>query len=182
MNINLRTEIIKHVLTNFSVIPSSFIDSNKTKTLNSPEYLLRETIVFEDEETGLTVNNKIWGCQLSADVQEIKVLFCDCSMDPDNLNSTQEYCLLVQLKNAPAYTLYFSFDKEYVYDYNCTIAYSVDGNGWLECTTFLQATFLAAMEQIKEVGFAWSKISNYQSQVDLLKSFLGYYPTLIDQD
>src|SRR5574339_296325 len=104
MNPHLRAEIVRHVFSNFGIIPSDFVNKEKTRSLMSKDYLLPETLSFEDED-GIISSNKIWGCQLSADVQEIKILAGDCTMDPDS----PEFCMLIQLKNAPAYGLYLSF-------------------------------------------------------------------------
>ena len=145
----------------------------------SKDYLLPETLSFEDED-GIISSNKIWGCQLSADVQEIKILAGDCTMDPDS----PEFCMLIQLKNAPAYGLYLSFKESYENptDGICMIEYSLDYKGWLECNTFLQSTFLAGMEQLKEIGFAWNKASNYQPQYQSLLSFIKFHSTIYEAE
>lgn len=168
MNPNLRAEIVKHIFANFGVIPSDYV-SEKTQSLISKEYLLSERLSFEDNDT----ENKVWGCQLSSDAQEIKILLADCAQE----ESSPEYCLLVQLKNAPAYGVYLIFNESFGSQINsaCMIAYSLDSKLWMECSTFLQATFLSGMEQIRETGFGWNKITNYQPQYQSLVSFIKYH-------
>lgn len=172
MNLLLRAEIIRHVLANFGVIPSDFVDLNKSNSLLNKEFLISEKLSFEDED-GLDIYNKIWGCQISADIQEIKVLLGDCTQEKDY----PEYAMIVQLKNAPAYGLYLSFKESYsdASSNYCFMAYSLDSINWLECNTFLQATFLTGMEQLKEIGYSWNKITNYQSQYNSLLSFIKYH-------
>jgi hypothetical protein len=58
------------------------------------------------------------------------------------------------------------------------IAVSMDGKSWLECGTFLQSTFLAGMEQIRELGLAWHKASNYKSEYDALLSFINFHHSI----
>ena len=177
MNPVLRAEIVRHIFANFGVIPSDYIDSTKTKSLISKEYLIPEKLSFEDEN-GVISDNKIWGCQLSASEQEIKVLLADCSQEDDS----PEYCLIVQVKNAPVYGVYLTFNESFSRSVgnSCMIAYSLDSNMWIECSTFLQATFLGGMEQIRETGFAWQKISNYQSQYQALTSFIKYHSAIYE--
>lgn len=178
MNLNLRAEIVKHVFANFGVIPSDYV-SEETRSLISKDYLLPEKLSFEDD-SDIVLDNKVWGCQLSADIQEIKILLADCTQE----ESSPEYCLLIQLKNAPAYGVYLTFNKSFgpQTDSACLIAYSLDSKLWMECSTFLQATFLSGMEQIRETGFAWNKATGYQPQYQALVSFIKYHSTIYEAE
>jgi len=177
MNPKLRAEIVRHVFANFGVIPSEYINADKTRSLSSKEWLIPETLSFEDED-GIISEHKIWGCQLSADVQEVKVLLADCTQEDD----FPEFCLLVQLKNAPAYALYLEFHGSFEDPANgsCELSYSLDGNAWAECSTFLQATFLAGMEQLRETGFAWQRITNYKAQHQFLLKFIKHHSDIYE--
>lgn len=178
MNLNLRAEIVKHVFANFGVIPSQFVN-DKSRSLLNKEYLLPEKLSFEDDNDIIT-ENKIWGCQLSADIQEIKILLADCTQE----ENAPEYCLLIQLKDAPAYGIYLTFNESFGDQVGsaCMIAYSLDSKSWMECSTFLQATFLSGMEQIRETGFAWNKASNYQPQYQALVSFIKYHSDIYEAE
>lgn len=170
MNLILREHIIKHILASLRIIPSKFIDQNITKAIMSKEYILDKTFDFiVDDEV---IHNKIWGCQLSAEDRELKIILADCSQETDIF----EYCLLVQLKNAPAYASYFVFGDQV--DSEALLACNVNESGWLECNTYLQATFLAGMEQLKDINLTWSKCLNYDKQIDLIKSFIEYHDLL----
>lgn len=178
MNPNLRAEIVRHVFANFGVIPSNYVNK-KTKSLLTKEWLVPEIISFEDED-GIISEHKIWGCQLSADVQEVKVLLADCTQD----DKFPEFCLLIQLKNAPAYGLYLEFHGSFEDPSSsaCMLKYSIDGKSWADCSTFLQATFLAGMEQIRETGFAWQKITNYKLQHQLLLKFIEHHSDIYEAE
>lgn len=178
MNLNLRAEIIRHVFANFGIIHSEYV-SNKTRSLMSKEYLLPEKLSFDDDD-GNVRENKVWGCQLSADAQEVKVLLADCTQEKD----FPEYCLLIQLKNAPSYGLYLVFNESFGPQTGsaCLLAYSLNSNLWAICNTFLQATFLGGMEQIKDTGLAWNKITNYQSQYQDLISFIRYHSSVYEAE
>lgn len=168
MNQILLKEIIKHVFANLGIIPCSFIDP---KSLISEEYLLSEKIKFETNDGNL-LNNNIWGCQVSAGSQEIKILLGDCSQ------SEKEYCLLIQLTDSPAYGLYLTSDEidEFM------LACNFKEENWMQCGTYLQATFLAGMEQMKDIGLSWSKCQNYQSQFKLMLSFIKFHSNIFEAD
>lgn len=161
-------QIIKHVMANLAIIPAVFINQEKTKSLTSKEFLLREKLVFEGDN-GAT-NNNVWGCQISAEQQEIKILVGDCSQNKDIL----EFCVLVQLKDAPAYGLYLMLAGDWV-SQEPMIAVSINNKDWMECSTYLQATFLAGMEQIKDLGLGWSKCTNYIDQYELMLTFIKFH-------
>jgi hypothetical protein len=167
MNTALRESIVRHILSNFAIIPSSFVHLDKTKSLMDKDFLLDEKISFVAED-GSMIKNKIWGCQISAESQEVKILLGDCSQD----KYIPEYCLLVSLKDLPSYGVYLisapSLDGE------ALIACTLDGKEWLECQTYLQATFLAGMEQIREIGSNWTRCANYKEQYQALLSFVKF--------
>lgn len=173
MNTVLLEQIVKHVLASLMVIPSDFIDPEKTKSLASKEYLLNHPIVFE-LGGGESISNRVWGCQLSAEDREIKMLLADCSQE----KYVDEYCLLVQLKDAPAYGVYFINSNV---ENSALISCSVNNSGWLDCNTYLQATFLAGMEQLKDINFTWNKCTNYSEQFKLLQSFINHHDSLDEE-
>ncbi len=162
MNQTLTLEIIKHVFANLAIISSNFININKTKSLLNKDFLLPEKLVFEDENG--EINKNIYGCQFEVSHQDMKILLGDCSQE------VPEFSLLVKLKDSPIYGLYLSLD-----DLNPFIGVSLNGTDWMECNTYLQATFLAGMEQIKELGLGWVKCTDYQESYSALKNFIKYY-------
>ena len=168
MNKELTEAIIKHIFASFGVIPSGFINFDRSESLLEKKYLLPVKLNFEDttKSTG-----QVWGCQFSAEQQEIKVLLGNCSIE-DNI---KEYALLVQLKNGPIYGLFFAGDDSCKFNMEPMIACSVNGKEWIECSTFLQASFLTGMEQLKEVGLGWNKISSHEEEFTKLISFIDYH-------
>jgi hypothetical protein len=169
MNYALMHEIIKHIFANLAIIPSKFIDLNNTISLRDKKFLLHEKLTFEAED-GQEIKNKVWGCQLSAEQQELKILLGDCTHD----SSVSEYCLVVQLKNSPAYGLYLRFNDLGESD-EPLIACTLDGKSWMQCNTYLQATFLAGMENLKDLGLSWNKCHDYKDQFELMLSFIEFY-------
>ena len=166
MNNKLLEQIVKHIFVNLRIIPSDYI-SDKSKSLISKDYILDKNITFNIDNESV-IKSKIWGCQLMIDKGELKILLTDCSQEND-----LEYYLIVHLKDAPAYGLYLGIDKDQNADY--TIVCSVDYKNWMKCSTYLQATFLAGMEQLKDLKFVWNKCQNYNEQYEMLCSFIKYY-------
>lgn len=173
MNLNLRRQIIQHIFAGLAVIPSSFINMASSKSLMSQEFLLDDKLTFESDSG--SVKNKIWGCQISSEQQELKILLGDCSQE----KNVSEFCLIVQLKDSPIYGVYLLVD-EYEDDSEdeALLACSINGKNWLECNTYLQATFLAGMEQIKDLGLKWSKCSDYLEQYKTMVSFIKFVDEL----
>lgn len=173
MNQDLSTEIIKHVLANFLIIPSKFIDSNSFQSLCSDSFMLKEKLSFLSED-GKKVNNKIWGCELSFASEQVKIIIGDCSQD-----SSKELCMVIHLSNSPSYGLYICLDS----DDKPLIACMIDSHAaWMPCNTFLQATFLAGMEQIKEFFVTASKLNDYNEQHLMLLSLIRFYNSLYDEE
>ena len=175
MNQALTEQIVYHILANFGVLPASFINWNRTQSLVDKQYLLPEKLSFETED-GQTLRKNIYGCQISvADVKTIKVLLVDCSQD----KSVPEFCLVINLQDNPSYGLYLVFNKlaDDPPDPEPMIAVSLNHKDWMICNIFLQATFLAGMEQVKDLGHNWSKCTDYQIQYGALQSFINFHST-----
>ena len=168
MDRELLTAIIKHVLSNLMVIPSKFINADKSMSLESDHFLLKDKISLEINDE--VVRKNLWGCELLTEGHLLKILFTSFSAPLE-----QELYLIVQLEGAPAYGLYYMNHEEYT---ESVMSCSVNDSGWLDCNTYLQATFLAAMEQIKNVNYKWEKCKIYTDQLKLLKSFIGHIDDL----
>jgi hypothetical protein len=168
MNRALTEQIARHILINFGVLPSNFTHPKQIRSLASKEFLLEQKLLFKNEAGEMT-KNSIYGCQVKIDQKEFKILLGDCSQEKD----VPEFCLVVQLTGSPAYGLYMICDPEL--DSESLIAVTINDKNWMPCDTFLQATFLAAMEQLKDIGLGWSKCTNYQKQYELLLSMIKFH-------
>ena len=166
MNLILREEIVKHIFSNFGIISSNHVNLNNSHSLLSKEFCLKDIISFENGNTPL--NNKVWGCQTTIQNKEIKILLADCSID-----NIKEYALFIQMKDQPSYGLYFVERLN-----EGLIAISTSGKEWLECSTYLQATFLAAMESVKDLSLQWNICKDYSTQFGSLLSFIRFHSDL----
>lgn len=174
MNKVLTEQIIKHIFYNLAILSSSTINLDKTKSLMSKDFLILEKVPFETNIPN--INNNIWACQVYTDKHEIKFLLGDCRQE----KNVSEFCLLVELKDAPIYGLYLVENKDNISS-DPLIACSMDGIDWMECKTFLQATFLAGMEQIRELGLTWKKCPDYQAQYNSMITFIKFYNAIYER-
>jgi len=173
MNQKLTEQIAHHVLSNLGVLPSNFVDQQQTKSVIDKQWLLSEKITFESE-TGEIVRKNVYGCQVSVtDNKEFKLLLADCTQE----KNVPEYCLLIQLKDAPAFAVYLIFNQlvDDPPEPEAMIAVNADKKHWIPCTTYLQATFLAGMEQLRDIGFGWTKCRDYQELYTQLLSFIKFH-------
>lgn len=173
MNFTLMEQIIRHVFANLVVVPNQLVDVDKTLSLRDPQFLLPETLAFEDADKK-QIKNSVWGCRIAANqsMEGITILLGDCTQYAD----IPEFCVITQLNDAPAYGLYVVYNDLHP---ECLpdplIAVSVNHKDWMPCDTFLQATFLAGMEQIKNLNFGRTKCENYGTQFELMQSFIRFY-------
>lgn len=164
MNLKLTQNIIEHIYSSLLITHSTFIENVGVMSILSKDFILDKTLNLNDSEK--VFNNEIWGCQSNISGKQISLLVGNCSLEED----VNEYCLIVNLEDAPSYGCYLVLNENYNSD--ALIACSLDGKTWMECNTYLQATFLAGMEQFKELNNKWVKIYNYDKEFEMLKSFL----------
>lgn len=174
MNQKLTEEIAYHIFANLGVLPSSFVNLDLTKSVLDKAYLLPEKLAFEVAD-GSTLRKNVYGCQIAiTNSKEFKLLLADCSQEKD----VPEFCLLIQLKDAPAFGVYLLFNRlatEDTPEAEALIAVSTDKKHWMPCTTYLQGTFLAGMEQLRDLNSSWDKCQNYQELYAQLLSFIKFH-------
>lgn len=167
MNQTLTKEIVHHVFSGFGT------GNPNARSLQSPEFQLSKKLVFTTIDVGLREND-VWGCKFSYLSGEVNVVLGDCSqigsVSPD------EMCLIVGLKGSPFYALYL----DELDDGGFMIATSLDGKAWVECSLFLQGTFLAAMEQIKEMQGVPERLIDFEEMFNSMVSFIQFRDGMLD--
>lgn len=172
MNLSLLKEIVSHVMANFGIIPSEFVNHKKTDSLLSPKYLLDERMYFESE--GEQFTGKTWGCQISVAASEVRVMLGECTLNKE----FPEFAMVIASKDAPVYGLYLCYNEMSIHpgDSEPHLAVSTNaGKDWMNCTTFIQATFLAAMEQVRDLKLPWVKVGEHKDLYQALLSFTNYH-------
>jgi hypothetical protein len=169
MTQKLTEEIVYYIFSNLGLY------NNHNSIINN-NFLLSEQIIINQEA------KNIYGCQFTTlGVKGIKLLIADLSDD------NQEYCLIVQSTGAPTYGVYLIFDSKEtlvseIENKEALIGVNTD-KFWMPCTVYLQATFLAGMEQLKDLGTGWNKATDYQELYQKMVSFITFHEQMFgDQD
>jgi len=168
MNKVLTENIVQHIFANLGLLAASFIDSTHTQSLIAKDFKLQDKKLtfFQDTKE---VYKPIYGCQVTVGEKTFKIMVGDCSQD----HETPEYCVVVQLTGLPAYGMYMVCDPHS--ESEALIAVSVNNKDWMPCSIFLQATLLAAMEQLRDIGMGWNKCTNYQQHYEILISMIKFH-------
>jgi hypothetical protein len=170
MNQVLMENIVQHIFANLGLISTSY--ARNTQSLIDKNYKLADKKLSFYNGTQ-EVHRPVYGAQVKIGDKEFKIIAGDCSLD----SSIPEYCVVVQLTGLPAYGMYMVCDPHS--EPEALIAVTVNNQDWMPCVTFLQATLLAAMEQLRDVGMGWQKCTNYQefyqTLVTMIKFHTNYY-------
>ena len=173
MNQKLMEQIILHILSNLGIVKTHFVSANETKSIMDKQFLLSEKLTFETVE-GDILRKNIYGSQISVSgSKDFKLLLADCTQEKD----FPEYGLVIQLKDAPTYGLYFVFNNS---EAEALIAVNTDKKHWIPCSTYLQATFLAGMEQLRDLGFGWKKCIEYKELHSQLLTFIKFHDSYFE--
>lgn len=154
MNPKLTKEIVKHIYNKLGIGS----DLNKFYSILDNKFLLKDKICLIGEDDN-TIENNIWASQLTYDDKKIRILVANCGIEEI------EYCIVVSLEGIPSYGCYLSFDEE-----DSIICYSLSDK-WSNASIYLQANFLAGMEQLKEVVGEWEVCKDV---IDLKKNILSF--------
>lgn len=166
MNRHLTEAMVEHIYESFSIMPSDFINLNSRPLINAA-YLLTNKLRFEMD--GQLVQHSVWGCQVNVGGKDFKVLLGDCS------DNTHAFAMVVCGKDLPTWGLYLRFDEEAKEAMiGCSVA-NDKNNSWLEASTFLQASFLAGMEQLRDSGLPWVQLTEHKEEFQRLLSFIKFH-------
>ena len=173
MNNQLTEQIAHHIFSSFGVFQSPFINMAMTKSILDNSFLLPEKITFEAADS-TTIKNNIWGAQISvAKSKDFRILIADCSQE-----NIPEYCLVIQLKDAPSFGMYMINSKDH--NAEALICVSTSGQNWMPCSTFLQGTLLSGCEQLKDLANGWAKCTNYTDLHSQLLSLIKFHDMYFD--
>lgn len=174
MNLALTEEIVKHILANLNVIGSDFVNVPKSGSLINDKYILPIKLQFETDVS--QIENRVWGCQFVIEHKNLKIILGDAS-----ISRGFEYCLIIHLEGMPSYGLYINItDRDE--PSQAMIAFSINGLDWAQCNTYLQATFLAAMEQLKDIIGTQQKCVDFKEEYQSMLSFIKYHTNTFEED
>jgi hypothetical protein len=161
---DLLNAIVTHIFHNLK-----FLDIESKQSICNNNFLSNQTINFEDED----LVAKIYGVQSLIQSQKFKIAAANVygSDSPDGL-----FAFAVQMQDCPTYGcsgFYTDYKKPYDIIEESYLAYQIpNSDNWLMSTPFLQGTFLAGMEQLKEMNISFNKMDNNDELFDVLKKFV----------
>lgn len=166
MSQELTDAIVKHILFNLGATTEVFERNSITNT----RFLTDHQIEFDDEQ-GITEPAYIWACETTINHSKFRMMcvIFDCQHTKD---ADKEVAVLVKLPDCPTYGIMASNSSGYIDE--AFIACEIKDKMWVKTTSYIQATFLAGMEQLKELSAAYEKCEKTDDLFLLLKEFIAY--------
>jgi hypothetical protein len=156
MSEQLTNQIVKHVLDNVGITDE--------KQVSILQFLTDKTIQF-DVEDGELATAEVWACQTLVDNVRFRMMYSH--LDGDMI-------FVSKLDECPTYGCSLIIDNEITYNLDGFIGLKMNDQNWIPTTIFLQATFLAGMEQLKDLSGGYSKCSDHEDLLSDLKSFISF--------
>ena len=154
----LTNAIVEHILTNLG-----FMDKRTHSLLAEP---LKTDAYIDVQEDEKEIHYPIYACETRITQTKIVmagVIFADTT-DPQNL---PDMAVVVNIEDCPTYGCYLSQGEG-------VIAFTIKDNAWMEANTFLSATFLAGMENLRDVVQPYTQCQDIKPLHQALIAFLKY--------
>lgn len=168
MNNELTNAIVKHLFTGLGIygeVPVS---------LRHQLFLTDKQISFEDE--GGEKMASVWAGETKLDSKKFSFIYTSLVMKD---YPTEDF-LVVKLDDNPGYGCYAAAEEERVGNLyrldmrDGFIATQLKSQSWIPANVYLQATFLAGMETLKDLASRYDKSSKMEEMFGLLKNFIAY--------
>ncbi len=147
----LTNEIVKHVFADLGVF------ADRRVSICNDAFLSDKAIVISDGNSQQTF--QIWGCEATIGSQRL-------SMIATKMDTYNEAVLLVMMEKCPLYGAFLADD--------CDIGVMVKDH-WAPANTFIQASFLAGMEQLRDLGTPFQKANDIRELVKHMKTYIATY-------
>ncbi len=168
MSIKLTNTILEHIFTNLG-----FMDQRKNSLL-STKLLTDFKITFEDN--GTESHNEVYVCETAITQAKITIAGTYFSLD----DHEKDMAIVVKIENCPTYGCYLSQDKDGVH--NGLLSFLLKNDAWIAANTFMQASFLAGMEQLRDIINPFNVCQDPKDIYEALISFLKYHDSLEDNE
>lgn len=159
MRYGLTDCIVEHIFDNLG------ISLQRTASLRDPVFQLKETIEYDD-----VYHATLYGAVFKIEKSYFRLLLADFSDNETN----SEYALVIKLEGSPTYGCYLFIDEALGEPEDGLICFATKPNTWIKASVAIQATFLAGMENLREVNASWTKPDKYLDLLEELKSFYDY--------
>lgn len=139
-------------------------------SITNEKFLTKHQIEFVDDQ-GITEQANIWSCETTINHSKFRMMCarftCNHTKDED-----EDIAVVIKLPDCPTYGLMSTHSQGKSFD--SFIACEIKEKTWVGTTTYIQATFLAGMEQLKELSVAYTKCESTEDLFTSLKEFINY--------
>lgn len=165
MNTALTNAIIEHIYSNLGLL------DERTSSLTASKFATSHTIKLE-EEGGEESENKVYACQST--YNNTKIIMGATSISDIN---GEEIIVVIKIEGCPTYacTLIQNGRGEIQ---SSDICFSLQKDQWISADTFIQASFLAGMEQFRDITASFIECENSKEIYQLIVSFIKYLDKL----
>ena len=158
--------IVKHIFHNlglFGKVPVSIAQE---------AFLTDKQISYSDDEEEKQA--EVFSCSTNVEGKKLSMISTSLiALSEDKLDEITDSFVVIKLEGQPAYGCYLMMTSSQ----DGFIAAEIKPKVWIPTTVFLQATFLAGMEQLKNLISRYEKPSDHdvENLFTLLKEFIGYH-------
>lgn len=171
MNQNLVNAICKHLADNLGVT------ENRKISIMANSFRSKNKIQFKDNQDRNDIA-KVWSCQTIVNGSKFRLMCSNLECSHSDY-AEQDYIFVVKLDGCPTYGFSTTIWERDDFEGFMACQINEDGN-WMQATTYLQATFLAGMEQLKDLTSTYDKCSNEEDLFKSLKEFIVYRDLFIE--
>lgn len=156
----LTDHIVEHIFTNLGMI------NVKQNSIFLPELIIEPKITFE--ENGKEQHHDVFVCEGA--INQAKMIIAAAKIE--NEDHTQELLAVISLENSPTYGCRLSLNEKSIND--GVIVFQIKDKTWLEANIFIQASFLAGMEQLRDLSATFTICSQTESIYQHLLTLIKY--------
>ena len=155
--------IVEHILNNLGMLQP------KQNSIFSSQLLIKQKLTFEEENIEQSYN--IYACENTINQSKLSIAASQIKKDEH-----QELLAIIMLEGSPIYGCYLVIDHDAISE--SKIVFQIKDHIWMDTNIFIQASFLAGMEQLKDLTSSFVACSVPDLMYQHLLSFIKY----LDQD
>ena len=191
MSQELTNAIVKHIFENLGVF------SEGANSITHKELKTKATIPFVNADD-TTANGTVWACSSTVQAKKFHIMCVDMS-DTSDIEEGIEATVLIKLEGVPIYCCSLNaYNTNMTNIFDSMIACTLPPNSttlkhmkvkdkeliWMPATPYIQATFLAGMEQLRDLGIVFGKMADLEIETHLndLKSFLKWKDLFAEEE
>lgn len=129
---------------------------------------------YETIDGAVSTDAPVFACHTKIDTKKFSIINASFKSPPTSADQSEEFedFIVVKLEGQPAYgCALIGSDNFY---WSGFIAVEIKPKVWIPANVFIQATFLAGLEQLKELAGQYEKIDDLTEMYALLEEFIAF--------